>query len=587
MDTGVLSRRWMPAALGLLIACAGLWTACNEHPVEPSNADGIYTYYPPAPPTEPLSVDVLWVIDNSGTMCQEQQLLRDRFGEFVSVFEDKNVDLNIGVTTTHIDTPGYTVEPIARTGRLQAIPQPVPSSFEGCMGDEADPDQTHDGFEPVRAAMRGALACAKEPARWPDPDEVSDDEIACAADSSCTDTHITDLFPSADGGESPYRELPRVLSSADDRYLDDDDHVDLAALERDFACMSFVGTLGHPMERGLQAAVEAVSPEMTGGTVEEPSDTAAPNHKLLRRDAGFALIFLTDENDCTHDGRLPDDSTCLSDVCALANDPGLADSPLVPTEALAEQFMDNLEASKGREISSDEVVVASLHGRNHRYGRDYPDGQPPSPLECTESAIEGFEPDASCESEELGSAFSSDRYERFLLQFEPHRIYPAPDEDKEYLEGLICNPKRFGDYMSEVADIIVGSLGECVTEMPIECDGPSDSSCPDFGFGEGHSQCTRFGNSDQYYCDSAVQVRLFADQRPLDQLRDHDYCIPESVDSPMTPDGCVVDRQLYRFEACDAFDSGVVLEWSEPRWFEQVRGFEIEVVMSGGSLSRR
>jgi hypothetical protein len=557
--------------------------------VELSNADGIYSYYPQPPATEAAKVDILWVLDNSGSMCQEQQRLREKFADFISQFGRKNIDFNIGVTTTHMKQ-GYGYEPVALPGRLQATPQPLPSSFAGCVGDEGDPGDPDDGFAQVRTSIAGAIACTRDASKWQHLADVQDDEIRCAASPTCEASDLEDLFPSEQDGQSPYRALPTVLSASDPAYQDAQGYVDLERLERDFACMSFVGTRGFAFEKGLGAATEAVSPEMTGGTVENPTDASAPNHGLLRDDAQFAVIFLTDENDCTHDGSL--DEQCNSQICEFANHPGFEDSALLDPEELSEELVANLAASKGmtlEEFDRRKVVVASLHGESNRYGGKpgYPQQMPPAPNTCGEDVEPAHEIEKVCDTEEFGSAFSGDRYERFMRTFDTDRIYPRPRED-DSLPGLICDPSLFASYMDDVAATIVGSVEACITQQPRGCDGQTADDCAGFAFGDEQAACVPFGQTSRSFCSSAVQVRLFADQRGFDELQNHDYCIPESLDSQMTPQGCVVKQGLYELSNCNGgIDAGFTVDWNEQRWFEKIRGFEIEVVVSSGGIARR
>ena len=59
--------------------------------------------------------------------------------------------------------------------------------------------------------------------------------------------------------------------------------------------MSTVGTRGDGYEKGLRAAITAVELEKTGGAFGVmTSDATKPNHGFIRKDAGFALIFVTD-----------------------------------------------------------------------------------------------------------------------------------------------------------------------------------------------------------------------------------------------------------------------------------------------------
>ncbi len=61
-------------------------------------------------------IDILWVIDNSGTMVEEQDNLADNFNSFISIIEQSDVDYQIGVISTDMDDP-------AHQGQLQGTPK--------------------------------------------------------------------------------------------------------------------------------------------------------------------------------------------------------------------------------------------------------------------------------------------------------------------------------------------------------------------------------------------------------------------------------------------------------------------------------
>ena len=62
-------------------------------------------------------VDVLWVIDNSGSMEQEQQALILSFESFIQYFIDSDLDWHIGVTSTDM-SPDPTPESAENFGGL-------------------------------------------------------------------------------------------------------------------------------------------------------------------------------------------------------------------------------------------------------------------------------------------------------------------------------------------------------------------------------------------------------------------------------------------------------------------------------------
>jgi hypothetical protein len=94
--------------LGLVLVLA----ACQEYNLQgPSSV--VTTYNPPSlevaervdhitQVTVP-SVDVLFVIDNSGSMAEEQKNLRDNFESFMRYFTDSGLDYHVGVVSTDMD----------------------------------------------------------------------------------------------------------------------------------------------------------------------------------------------------------------------------------------------------------------------------------------------------------------------------------------------------------------------------------------------------------------------------------------------------------------------------------------------------
>ncbi|MEW5855082.1 MAG: hypothetical protein AB2A00_40270 [Myxococcota bacterium] len=91
------AKRWLTAALlAALPACQ----FCEEPPLEtiPPNPDQTDEFC-----QRPASrVDILWVIDNSGSMLSEQNKVADRFSEFFRQLQTSLVDYHIGVITTDI-----------------------------------------------------------------------------------------------------------------------------------------------------------------------------------------------------------------------------------------------------------------------------------------------------------------------------------------------------------------------------------------------------------------------------------------------------------------------------------------------------
>lgn len=84
-------------------------------------------------------VDILWVIDNSGSMYTKQEKLGQGFNSFATVFTSKDFDFQMAVTTTDIRAT-----PIGQAGEFQAHPYPyqhptvpaksLPANYVGAAG---------------------------------------------------------------------------------------------------------------------------------------------------------------------------------------------------------------------------------------------------------------------------------------------------------------------------------------------------------------------------------------------------------------------------------------------------------------------
>ena len=93
-----------------LSLCAGtalLLGACLDHPLKPVVYDKTTEDETTVAIAINKDVDILFVIDNSGSMAEEQALLSKNFAAFISVLEDPEVLANyrIGITTTDSGNP--------------------------------------------------------------------------------------------------------------------------------------------------------------------------------------------------------------------------------------------------------------------------------------------------------------------------------------------------------------------------------------------------------------------------------------------------------------------------------------------------
>lgn len=568
---------------------AGIGSACNSNPVQFLSGDGQLSKSRPTPIGGQIPMDILWVIDNSFSMCQEQKVLRDNFNEFIKGIQQTNLDFHIAVTTTHAPESGFTIEPIAQEGRLQSTPQPVPGNNSSCLKDA-------NGYSPFREALDIAKACLAAPETASSYD-WTDTQIECAlrspraqmTDNCVATTGLTDrnadmvvdtfdLFP----GYDEYRDIPKVLKAS--AYRDASGQLNAERLRQDFACMSTVGTRGDGFEKGLRAAIKAVSREMTGGALGVmTSDVSRPNHGFIRQDAGFALVFVTDENDCSHDGTVKElQNPCGNNICEYLNSPDIADSPLVAPEVLAEQLRESLAATKGiksEDITEESLLMASIHGTWNPAKR----AKGPLPA-CTDEASKP--PVASTCISPTGEAFSGDRYERFIRQFRNH--YPNtvttrdPDARLDFTQqeplGWICS-ESFAPALQAIGEFIIGANPSCIKDDVFVCE--SSSECPTKLFTNTPGECKPFpGKMEQSYCDSGLILQLErnpAVEAEYPNITANPYCIPESVNK-LAPNTCVIQPAKYQLVPCSG-DSGIQYQWLDPAAVvaNQLSGYTLKV----------
>ena len=100
-------------------------------------------------------VDVLWIVDNSGSMSGDLVTVGNNFNDFIQVFIDYDLDYQVGVITTDVDDP-------AQSGNLVG-PYVTPSTPDpvGTFVDQIDlgssGSATEKGFEAMQLALTEPL----------------------------------------------------------------------------------------------------------------------------------------------------------------------------------------------------------------------------------------------------------------------------------------------------------------------------------------------------------------------------------------------------------------------------------------------
>lgn len=257
---------------------------------------------------DPIPIDILFVIDDSNSMCEEQQALIDSFASVSERLSAVPADFHVAVTTTDM-------EPFSDG----------PGQFETGPG-------------------MGSYECS----------EVG--SLSCPAFTNPV-LRVVDYLD--------YGVWGLMWPSFDDAWF-----------EADFTCLASVGVGGSGFEKGLDALEAALSPELLATT----------NAGFRRDDSWLAVIFLSDENDCSDGNTL--ELTSAYDCEWLRDD-------LTPVSYYSEWF--ETLAQTGDRLQAIAIAVA---------GPD--DGARPE-------AGETFDP--SCNSE-YGDAYSGYRYHEFAESFD-------------------------------------------------------------------------------------------------------------------------------------------------------------------------
>lgn len=257
--------------------------------------------------TETQKVDILWVIDNSVSMCQEQNSLGANVTNFLDLFLDLELDLRMAVVTTDALT---STESGAFHSEL-APPFP-PNCFEKvvypCLlpSDASVPDACIASQE-VKDGAQGAWVCEPPPQNVasnmtnPNGSINSTCRFKCEDDADCVaqfeDESAECKSPGGDNGQRGCL-IPPVSAAGCvgvdlPLYVDSEkDNLDL------FPCLAVVGALqdSNPqLEQGLNTAMWALDTNPLPGA----PDRSLQASDFVRSDAYQIIIFISDEDDCS------------------------------------------------------------------------------------------------------------------------------------------------------------------------------------------------------------------------------------------------------------------------------------------------
>lgn len=238
-----------PAATILLAALAGC-ASCDQVP------DGAITDCNAQIVPGGAATDLLFVIDDSGSMSQEQDELSANLGAFIDQLLGSAIALDVQVGVTNTSVEDYVDNAGTRTGYGRLV-----AGFPGVPGTPY-PQGALVAVEqdPQGAGMAGHFLWGTDPA------------------------HATTTWIG-----------PRLLASSASS---------AAALARDFKANVKQGTWGSSREQPLEAMRRAL----------QKAGCPGPNCGFLRSGARLAVVILTDEDDCSgpYDAVISGDTACHS-----------------------------------------------------------------------------------------------------------------------------------------------------------------------------------------------------------------------------------------------------------------------------------
>jgi len=249
-------------------------------------------------------VDILFMIDNSGSMSEEQKKLSAVLPLMVKVLTTGNAS---GMPSTNGAKPEFPP--------VQSLHIGVVSSDMGVNGAPAQRSCGGLSFIPTEQNNLGTQMFLNKP--------LGDDGQL----QTSTAVAVAGIF----AGTPVMRVVPGDPACAAVQFPPGQRFIDFTAGVTDpndtatrFGCVAKLGKNGCGLEQQLESALKALTPpdsptkftSMTNGngTAINPTGVSGVNGKFLREDAILAVVFVTDEEDCS----IPDSSNAIFDAASTS-----------------------------------------------------------------------------------------------------------------------------------------------------------------------------------------------------------------------------------------------------------------------------
>lgn len=250
-----MSRLHLSNKLSLLAGTAIALTTlagCNNHPLKPVELKKGQEEEKQLQLTVNKDVDILFVIDNSGSMGEEQANLAANFDDFINVLEDKDVEANyrIGITTTDNGNPWCPAGTTTPEGGKLVL-----SSCKNRLGD------------------------------FLFSDTVDVQDLACNDICTLTDAQL-EIIPTATDVDDNLVARPWLENIEGKKNIP----ADTPAAEA-FKCFGPQGVNGCGFESHLESMYLSLA---------RAADKNEANYGFLRDSAILAIVHVTDEVDCSY-----------------------------------------------------------------------------------------------------------------------------------------------------------------------------------------------------------------------------------------------------------------------------------------------
>jgi hypothetical protein len=225
----------------IALTCSTLVAGCLEHPLKEVEYSKVQVPTIPIVINDNRDVDILFIIDNSGSMAEEQARLAKNFPTFIDALAGMGADYRIGITTTDVAHPG--------------------------CGADGTPE---DGALVLRSCTEAVAAGAFK-------NGGTDAQSACTDQCTLSAEQLA-LRPGADGKTHPWLESTRGATNLQTG----------VAMAEAFACYGPQGIDGCGFESPLEAmklAIEKARGEGGSG--------------FMRDEALLSVVLVTDETDCS------------------------------------------------------------------------------------------------------------------------------------------------------------------------------------------------------------------------------------------------------------------------------------------------